>query len=709
MIGVSHSDLPARTRRLPGSPLALQVAALMLGGLVVAQLVTLFLTLMLPPAPDPEYRLGDIASALKGSSVHPRGGRPLVRTIRANPPGADSPGWLVSQQSQHELAKLLGTGDADVRLMFYTPLPFAGSAMHVLPQHSAMIDRPLRLAQVVDLAQLAPPPLPSFNPAAPPGGSRSLPPDVTMPGRAMPGAPLPADMAGSRMPRPPRDGRGFDSARGGVPSIGALPPGAVVMEGQIPLGRDTRPARGNLAPPELPSARESRQNDLSSSQLQSGQETDTPPPQTLRTFAPDAVRGLPPSAMPPALAFPRIPMIEPAHVAPSVTNVQVVPASQRERAPIVAAPLAAPELARPTAQPLPLPAVIVPQALAAPPANAQPRPVADGPEPQPARGLFGLAPVPFVQGDFVAAMRIDAARWAVVQPQPEPFPNSWQRRVLLWFALSFAIVAPLGLLFTRRLIKPLQGFADAAEQLGRDPSGPVMTLAGPAEIGRAARAFNQMQGRLRRFVDDRTAMIGAISHDLRTPLTRMRFRLEEAPDHVRDGMLEEVAQMEEMITSVLHFIRDASEPGSRETMDMRSILASVVDGANLTGGDVVLEPGESALVDIDALGMKRVLANLVDNALKYGEAARIRLRIEQGDAVAEVIDEGPGLPEGELERVFRPFYRSPATRPAETSGMGLGLAACRSITRAHGGDVRLRRSDDGLIAEVRLPLAEVPA
>lgn len=321
------------------------------------------------------------------------------------------------------------------------------------------------------------------------------------------------------------------------------------------------------------------------------------------------------------------------------------------------------------------------------------------------RGLFGLAPAPFVQGDFVAAVRVAPGRWVTVQPEPEPFPNSWQRRVLLWFLVSFSIVGPIGYLFARRLAAPLEAFAGAAERLGRNPSGAVINLEGPAEIGRAATAFNLMGARLKRFIGDRTAMVGAISHDLRTPLARMRFRMERAPPEIREGMLNDIGQMEAMISSVLVFIRDASEPAVRERVDLRSILECVVDDAALIGGDAVLDPGEPITVDVDTLGVQRVLANLVDNALKYGERAHVRMFAEGDEVVAEIADAGPGLSEEELERVFLPFYRSGSARSQNKGGIGLGLAVSRSIARAHGGDVRLARQERGLKAQLRLPLA----
>jgi signal transduction histidine kinase len=350
-------------------------------------------------------------------------------------------------------------------------------------------------------------------------------------------------------------------------------------------------------------------------------------------------------------------------------------------------------------------AVAIAATAAPPPATAAPpRSGWVLPAPSP-HGLFGLAPAGVVEGDFVAAFQQAPGRWVTVQPAPEPFPNQWQQRLMLWFAISFSLVAPIGYLFARRLVAPLAAFAAAAEHLGREPSGPVMALSGPAEIGRAAAAFNLMQQRLKRYIDDRTAMVGAISHDLRTPLARIRFRVDAAPAKIREGVLGDVAQMEEMVTAVLAFVRDASEPGLRERVDLRSILECVVDDAALMGGDAALDPGAPASVEVDPLSVQRVVTNLVENALKYGRSAHVRLFTDGADAVTEVVDAGPGLPEEELERVFLPFYRAERARTLNTGGIGLGLSVSRSIARAHGGDVRLYREPGGLVAQLRLPLA----
>lgn len=383
------------------------------------------------------------------------------------------------------------------------------------------------------------------------------------------------------------------------------------------------------------------------------------------------------------------PVDDALRMAPTVAPVTAAP-------PVVATPRADfPRMA--TLSPVAASAINEADAADSQPARALPAPVAPR--------LFGLGgPPPLVEGQFVAARRVAPGRWVTVKPRPEGFPNSWQRRILLWFAVSFALVAPLGYLFARRLAAPLLDFANAAEILGRDPSAEVSTREGPAEVGRAARAFNVMQSRLKRYVDDRTGMIGAISHDLRTPLARMRFRLERAPRELQVAMGKDIAQMEEMITSVLTFMREDAAATPRQRVDLRSVLEVVVDDAAGLG-PIELHAGPTAEVEIDLIGIQRVFENLVDNALKYGERAEVRLYLAGEEAVAEVADKGPGLTHAELQQVFQPFYRGPEARTSAKGGVGLGLAVSRSAVRAHGGDLTLEPTSTGLLARVTLPIA----
>lgn len=310
-----------------------------------------------------------------------------------------------------------------------------------------------------------------------------------------------------------------------------------------------------------------------------------------------------------------------------------------------------------------------------------------------------------VFGDFTAALRGSNGRWVVVRSSPEGFPNDWQRRAILILAAGFAVVAPAGFLFSRRITAPLKRFSEAAERLGRDPHAPPLMLSGPAEIGQAAEAFNEMQSRLKRYVDDRTAMVGAISHDLRTPLARIRFKMEGADPALRGSVLGDVAQMEQMIQGVLAFIRDESAPRRREKLDLLSLVECVADDAAMLGGDVEIVESEPVTVEGDAMALQRLFANLVDNAVKYGGCARIRVGRDAAQAVVEITDAGPGLDGDDLERAFQPFFRADASRNLDSGGMGLGLPIARSTARAHGGDVELVSARAGLTARVSLPVA----
>ena len=321
------------------------------------------------------------------------------------------------------------------------------------------------------------------------------------------------------------------------------------------------------------------------------------------------------------------------------------------------------------------------------------------------RRFGGGADLP-IFGDFAAALQRPDGAWTVVRSPTEPFPTEWQLQASSWLLGGFLLVATAGYLFSRRISAPLKRFAEAAETLGRDPHAPQMTLKGPAEIGAAAQAFNEMQARLKRYILDRTAMVGAISHDLRTPLARIRFKLEQAPVGVRESVLSDVDQMEQMIGGVLAFIRDEGAPRRRERLDLLSLIECVADDASMVGGQVEIVDGKPVTVDGDPVALQRLFSNLVDNAVKYGGDARIEVRREGELAVVAIADSGPGLSPDELDRVFQPFYRTDTSRNLDKGGVGLGLPIARSTARAHGGDIELTSlKSAGVTAIVTLPVA----
>jgi signal transduction histidine kinase len=306
---------------------------------------------------------------------------------------------------------------------------------------------------------------------------------------------------------------------------------------------------------------------------------------------------------------------------------------------------------------------------------------------------------------FKVGLRQPDGHWMVAEPKASWRLNPWQRRILLWFALSAVALAPVAYVFARRLAEPIAAFARAAERLGRDPGAPPLELSGPAEIRQAVSAFNGMQDRLRRYIEDRTTMIGAIAHDLRTPLTRLRFRVEGVPEPLRSKMAADMDQMEAMMAATLAFVRDATHSVPHRKLELRSLVECVAHDMSDTGIDVAVEPGPPVQIEGDPVSLRRLVANLLDNAVKFAGSARARVYAEDGSAAIEVDDTGPGLPPTDLEAVFEPFRRGEPSRSRDTGGAGLGLAVVRSIARAHGGDAALEnRPEGGLRAKVHLPL-----
>ncbi|MDF7773761.1 ATP-binding protein [Sphingomonas sp. AOB5] len=308
-----------------------------------------------------------------------------------------------------------------------------------------------------------------------------------------------------------------------------------------------------------------------------------------------------------------------------------------------------------------------------------------------------------VIGDFVASFRQDNGEWLTIRPASHGLAT-WQWMSLLWLLVGAAAVVPFAWMLAHRLAKPIGAFAAAAERLGRDPRAAPLAMTGPAEIAEAAAAFNQMQARLNRYVDDRAMVIAAVAHDLRTPLMRLELRLENAPDAIRRACEQDVREMEAMIAATLAFVRDTSQPATRRPLDLRSLAETVTDELADQGSAVTLVPGSPIVVDGNPVALKALLSNLVGNALKYAGSADVSLGHSEGQALIEVRDEGPGISPEDLDRVFEPFFRGERSRNRDTGGIGLGLASVRAVARAHGGDVTVEnRPEGGLLARVLLP------
>lgn len=305
---------------------------------------------------------------------------------------------------------------------------------------------------------------------------------------------------------------------------------------------------------------------------------------------------------------------------------------------------------------------------------------------------------------FVVQVRLgDGALLTFDARQPAETTN-WPYRLLASLAILLVAVIALTLLAARWVTRPLKTLATAAERLGEDIDRPPLDESGPLEVSRAARAFNGMQQRLAKFIRDRTRIFAAMSHDLKTPITRLRLRAELLDDvALREKIEQDLLEMEQMVKATLDFMRGLEHGEPVQPLDVMALLDTLQEQSGVVHGQVAIE-GHAAPYRGRLQGLKRCLGNLVENAVKYGQRARVLVE-DGGDAlVIRVRDEGPGIPDGQLELAFEPFYRLEASRSRSTGGTGLGLTIARSIARAHGGDVTLRNlPTGGLEAMVTLP------
>lgn len=283
---------------------------------------------------------------------------------------------------------------------------------------------------------------------------------------------------------------------------------------------------------------------------------------------------------------------------------------------------------------------------------------------------------------------------------------SWRINTALRLLLAFFLVLPLAWWFARALAQPIRSFSKGVDRVGREPGVAPVEVRGPSEIRLAAQAVNDMQARLQRYLNERTGVVGAIAHDLRTPLARLRFHLNDAPEAVRCRGEGEIAEMEAMIAATMDFVQHETRPRTSEPIDLALLIEGLVDDQADLGKPVRLEQADRATVRGDTLLLKRLFNNLIANAVTYGGEARVKVERRGRSAVVSIADQGPGMSEPDIARAFEPFYRAESSRNRQTGGIGLGLAIVLGATRAHGGEVRLANSNEGgLLAEVSLPLA----
>jgi signal transduction histidine kinase len=312
--------------------------------------------------------------------------------------------------------------------------------------------------------------------------------------------------------------------------------------------------------------------------------------------------------------------------------------------------------------------------------------------------------------DLAIGLRLPDDTWLDVTAAVPPLRPWHSPTFLIAFALMTFVAACLTLWAVRRLTAPVRVLAAAAEALGRDVNAPPLPEGGPLEVATAAAAFNTMAARIRRFVADRTELLTAIGHDLRTPITRLKLRTEFIDDEEqRRKMLADLEELEAMVSATLAFGRDATGTEPVVALDLPALLRTVLDEAADARPEAIerlsYEGPAHLIVRARPLNLKRAFANLVANAVNYAGGARVRLDPAAGGPLAvHVEDDGPGIPPAELERAFEPFHRGEPSRNRETGGVGLGLPIARNILRAHGGDVVLaNRPGGGLRATATLP------
>jgi signal transduction histidine kinase len=305
---------------------------------------------------------------------------------------------------------------------------------------------------------------------------------------------------------------------------------------------------------------------------------------------------------------------------------------------------------------------------------------------------------------LVLSVQVDAL-WLNAR-LPTPRGDPWLTgRLGAATLILYILVLGMTLLVARRLARPLRDLTRAAEAFGGRSLAPEVEPRGPADLRRAIEAFNAMNRRVSALLDEKDRMLGAIGHDLRTPLASLRIRAEAMePESERERMVATIEEMTAMLEDILVLARSGRAREEARPMDLGALAEAVVEEYRDLGQDAVFEPpAERVVAEVQPLLIRRALRNLIDNAVKYGGSARVSVLASEGEIAISVRDAGPGLPPDELERVLEPFYRIEESRNRGSGGSGLGLAIARAIAESHGGRLRLANGAPGLIATISLP------
>lgn len=310
-----------------------------------------------------------------------------------------------------------------------------------------------------------------------------------------------------------------------------------------------------------------------------------------------------------------------------------------------------------------------------------------------------------LSGDLRIGLRIGPQDWLVVTPRSDGKENMRMVRNGLLPLSAVLVIALLSVWVARGIVKPLEKLATAAEKLGRDRELTLVDAYDAPELQAISNSFNTMQQRLKRFVDDRLEMIAAISHDLRTPLTRLRLFAEYVPDQdQRRQVLSDINDMEAMVNATLTYASNQLKDEPRSAIDLAAMLISLCDTAADAGCAVGYDGPDHARLTGQPVAIRRAFANLIDNGCKFGTQIQVRLDAAGAGITVTVADDGPGIPADQRETAFRPFTRLETSRNRETGGTGLGLTIARDVVLAHRGTISLGDAPGGgLLATVTLP------
>jgi signal transduction histidine kinase len=283
-----------------------------------------------------------------------------------------------------------------------------------------------------------------------------------------------------------------------------------------------------------------------------------------------------------------------------------------------------------------------------------------------------------------------------------PVPGVSPPHGLISFVARLVAIALTAWVGARWLSNPIKRMARAAEELGKNLNSPTISeTSGPSEVRQASKVFNQMQARLKQQMEERNHFLAAVSHDLRTPLTRLKLRAEKIgqPDLQLD-VRNDINEMAEIIDTTLGYLRGDEQPEATYLLDIGALVHSLAEDA----GDVIRVSGNARPIRLQPLSARRCLNNLIENALRYGETAEIVISETDEEIVISIHDQGPGIPEDKLEAVFTPFYRIDASRSRHTGGIGLGLSIAKDMANRQGGRITLKNAPEGgLVATLALP------